>query len=44
MGILSGLGALGLGNLENAVLYEKNEKKRKREKSAGRSKRSGYVI
>ena len=27
MGILSGLGALGLGNLENAVLYEKNEKK-----------------
>jgi uncharacterized protein (DUF2225 family) len=29
MGILSGLGALGLGNLENAVLYEKNEKKEK---------------
>lgn len=29
MGILSGLGALGLGNLENAVLYEKNEKKAK---------------
>ncbi len=30
MGILSGLGALGLGNLENAVLYEKNEKKEKK--------------
>ncbi len=29
MGILSGLGALGLGNLENAVLYERNEKKEK---------------
>jgi len=29
MGLLSGLGALGLGNLENAVLYEKNEKKSK---------------
>ena len=32
MGILSGLGALGLGNLENAVLYEKNEKKEKEKK------------
>lgn len=32
MGILSGLGALGLGNLENAVLYEKAEKSVKNEK------------
>ncbi len=29
MGLLSGLGALGLGNLENAVLYESEEKKKK---------------
>lgn len=32
MGLLSGLGALGLGNLENAVLYEKEEKKEKEKK------------
>ncbi len=31
MGLLSGLGSLGLGNLENAVLYEKAEKKQEKE-------------
>lgn len=29
MGLLSGLGALGLGNLENATLYETNDSKQK---------------
>lgn len=34
MGLLTGLGALGLGNLEGVSLYEKEEKKNVREKNA----------
>ncbi len=33
MGLLSGLGALGLGNLENATLYESNDTKKNAKKA-----------
>ncbi len=44
MGLLSGLGALGLGNLENAVLYEKEEKKEKEKKEYQQPKEADMLF